>query len=86
MILALLFSECPGTKIFIPCSHIAPATKLSDVTTLNTLSPCHRHREYSRRHHEIFLEQSGTNSERGGALCEDNAKATDRLQVTRSGL
>lgn len=34
MILALLFSECPSTKIFIPCSHIAPATKLSDVTTL----------------------------------------------------
>ena len=24
--------------------------------------------------------------ERGGVLCEDNAKATDRLQVTRPGL
>ena len=31
---ALLFSECPSTKIFIPCSHLAPATKLSHVTTL----------------------------------------------------
>ena len=53
----------------------------------NTLSPCHRHREYSLVVIvNIFLEQPGTKSERGGVLCEDNAPATDTLQVTRSGL
>ncbi len=46
-----------------------------------------RHREYFRRHREYIFGADGDYSGwAGGAVCEDNAKATDRLQVTRCGL